>query len=828
MSSGDKLKKKKMHAKNSPRLDFSDRAALVDSTEFSEFTQVALQSADWFWAMDASLRFTYQSAGFELVTGLKRDDVLGKTREEAFAGLIDDDIKWRQLGADLLDKNPYSMVWALNHPDGKPRILHTRGLPYHDESGEFLGFRGIGNDISGYLGSQIAIEQLEGRLADFASAAADWFWELDQDLRYSYFSVDRHPVSGQPTAELIGKPLDALFTREEIVFERWDDYRELLQRRGAFEIEYQWRNPDDSLKFIEITGKPVFEGEGKFVGYRGAGRDVSESRVMADRLLRNEKQFRRIIENVSDIISVVDEDGTIRYENRAAEEILGYTLEERRQMKVGEIVHPDDMDQFMKSQEFSLAQPDVPVRTHFRVRRKDGNWRHIESTRQGLLVDKGTSLQVLVHARDVTEQRLAEDALRESEQRLRDFADTAADWFWELDVDLRYTHISDNFLLWQNLKAEDLLGKTRQEAFPNVDFSTPGWQKMLRLSEQRKPLVGCEFEMSRPDGSIRIASTTGKPIFSEDGTFMGYRGSARDVTQERNLSQQLSYQASHDSLTGLVNRREFEKRLQRILDSSESDGVEHALCFLDLDQFKLVNDACGHIAGDELLIQVSGILKLNVRKRDTIARLGGDEFGVLLERCSIVQAERVADSVRKAVDEFRFVWADKTFSIGVSIGLMTIAGQYDSLSDVLRVADSACYVAKESGRNQIHVAATGSPSLALYSADMQQIVDINAAFEENRFQLFLQPMHALQSEDKMQRGEVLVRMDKGDGTLVLPGSFLPAIERYKMAARLDSWVIERTFNHIKQHNVSTIAMEYSINLSGQSIASVEFLEFVLA
>ena len=190
-------------------------------------------------------------------------------------------------------------------------------------------------------------------------------------------------------------------------------------------------------------------------------------------------------------------------------------------------------------------------------------------------------------------------------------------------------------------------------------------------------------------------------LFVEVGEFIGYRGSARDITRERTLSQQLSFQATHDSLTGLVNRREFEKRLQRIVDQLESDPDEHALCYLDLDQFKIVNDTCGHVAGDELLIQIAGIFKTCIRQRDTIARLGGDEFGILLERCSIEQAERVANAVREAIEHFRFTWSGKSFSVGASIGIVSIHSDFRQLSDVMRVADAACYTAKQRGRNQI-------------------------------------------------------------------------------------------------------------------------------
>jgi len=225
----------------------------------------------------------------------------------------------------------------------------------------------------------------------------------------------------------------------------------------------------------------------------------------------------------------------------------------------------------------------------------------------------------------------------------------------------------------------------------------------VRDLQAHRPFEDFECVWVRPDGTTRVLRISGNPVFDTNDVFQGYRGAVRDVTEAHRVVQQMAHQASHDALTGLVNRREFEQRLQRVLETTRTEEVDHALCYLDLDRFKVINDTCGHVAGDELLRQLGALLQTHVRKRDTLARLGGDEFGVLLEHCSLGQARRVANVLRQAVETLRFVWEGKDFSVGVSIGLLPITEASAGVLGVLRAADKACYAAKDEGGNRIHI-----------------------------------------------------------------------------------------------------------------------------
>jgi diguanylate cyclase (GGDEF)-like protein len=259
-------------------------------------------------------------------------------------------------------------------------------------------------------------------------------------------------------------------------------------------------------------------------------------------------------------------------------------------------------------------------------------------------------------------------------------------------------------------------------------------------------------------------------------------------------TERLSYQATHDALTGLVNRREFERRLEKALMSAHREGLEHALCYLDLDQFKIVNDSCGHVAGDELLTQLTVLLESKVRDSDVLARLGGDEFGVLLENCSLEKAEFVADLLRQTVKDFHFVWQGKPFAIGVSIGLVPISTSSESLSALLSAADSACYAAKDKGRNRVHVFLADDKDLAQRQGEMNWVTRITHAIEENRFQLFCQRIQPL--KDSGQQGlhlEIFLRMLDDHGELIPPMAFIPAAERFNLMPAVDRWVVSRAF-----------------------------------
>lgn len=347
--------------------------------------------------------------------------------------------------------------------------------------------------------------------------------------------------------------------------------------------------------------------------------------------------------------------------------------------------------------------------------------------------------------------------------------------------------------------------------------------------ERGEMVVGEDHRLLiRNDGGQVAIADSAAPIRNQEGGVIGVVMVFRDVGQARQLARQLSYQASHDPLTGLFNRREFEAELEQLLESARNQGSQHALCYLDLDQFKIVNDVCGHGAGDELLRQLSELLHGQIREADMLARLGGDEFGVLLSHCNLDQALRIAENLRSAVRAYRFVHGDKRFEVGVSVGVVGISEASRSADELMSAADIACYAAKDRGRNRVHLYQPGDNEVAERRGDMNWVGEIQRALDEARFELLYQPIVPLSGKDTVRpHYELLLRMcSADDGEEILPMAFIPAAERYNLMPDLDRWVVEQAMQSIGRAGHPGERAIYMINLSGQSLCNDRFVEFL--
>jgi Amt family ammonium transporter len=336
--------------------------------------------------------------------------------------------------------------------------------------------------------------------------------------------------------------------------------------------------------------------------------------------------------------------------------------------------------------------------------------------------------------------------------------------------------------------------------------------------------------LRRRDGSTVPVIDNAAPIRSRDGFLIGAVLVFHDVTETLNLSRELSHQAAHDALTGVPNRREFERRLAELLERSAQDGVVHAVCYLDLDQFKVVNDTCGHVAGDELLRQVTQLIRRMLRAGDMLARLGGDEFGLILQACPLDHAVRIAEKIREAIADLRFAWQGKQFSIGVSIGLVLAPNKGQDLGALLAAADAACYAAKEGGRNRVHVLQPNDSQVQEQRGQMQWVTRLNAALQADRLRLYVQPVVPLQGgADTPPHYEILVRLEE-DGQIILPGAFLPAAERYGLMPRIDQWVVNNTLSWLgdRLRQPGGVDGVYAINLSGASLSDERFRQALRA
>jgi diguanylate cyclase (GGDEF)-like protein len=331
------------------------------------------------------------------------------------------------------------------------------------------------------------------------------------------------------------------------------------------------------------------------------------------------------------------------------------------------------------------------------------------------------------------------------------------------------------------------------------------------------------------DGRALTIEYSAAPIRDRRQRVDGVVIAFRDVTGERAMAEQVSWQATHDALTSLINRHEFERRLERALAGSREGRGDHTALLLDLDQFKIVNDTCGHAAGDELLRQITFELSNRIRLTDTLARLGGDEFGVLLAGCPLEQGVRIAESIRQAVEDFRFSWQDKVFKVGVSVGAVAVSAAHATLADILKAADAACYMAKEMGRNRIHVHSPNDGELAQRHGEMEWVSRIHKALDENRLALYYQEIRPVTGSQNGDHFELLLRMIDEKGRTVAPLTFLPAAERYHLMPAIDRWVVRTAFARLRAlygpsgtRRLHTAA----VNLSGASITDENFLRYV--
>ena len=464
---------------------------------------------------------------------------------------------------------------------------------------------------------------------------------------------------------------------------------------------------------------------------------------------------------------------------------------------------------------------------------------------QRLPMDSGGELGTLEHGinamadglREASEreQKRAADALFQERVRAQVTLESIGDGVITTDA--------GGYIVYMNPVAGDLTGWQAEEAQgrPLVDVFRVIDERLGH--ERTYPLFVClsdgrmmrhenRHSLLRKDGRRFSIQDSAAPIRDRDGRILGAVVVFHDITEMQHLANKMAFLATHDSLTGLLNRHEFELRLQETLEGARSHGTRHALCYLDLDQFKIVNDTCGHVAGDELLKQLTHQLHGKVRTSDVLARLGGDEFGVILNDCDVDTAYGLADGLRRMVRDFRFVWQERSFDIGVSIGLVPITAESGSMTEMLSAADSACYVAKDYGRNRVHIYQPDDDALARRHGEMQWVQRLNDGLAGNRFQLYGQRIVSLVPADDAVFCEILLRLQEPEKRLIPPSAFIPAAERYYLMPAIDRWVIAAAFEIIAGSGMGARPdgkpWLFAINLSGQSLCDDQFLDFVVS
>ncbi|RZV38360.1 MAG: EAL domain-containing protein [Chromatiales bacterium] len=550
-----------------------------------------------------------------------------------------------------------------------------------------------------------------------------------------------------------------------------------------------------------------------------------------DRLRNSETRYRGLFENVVDGVYIASRDGDIIAANPALVEMLGFDdVEDLKAAGQTTVLYVNPID---RERVFARLEAEGVVKNfEYRLRRKDGSTLVALENSRAIYDEDG---KVVAHEgtiTDITERKRAETRIFEEKERAQVTLQSIGDGVITTDADGNVDYI--------NPVAQDLTGWDMRSA-----RGTPVQDLMMIINEHTRascenPVVRCLKEgrtITLPENSVLVTKNgdevpiqdSAAPIRDRIGNIIGSVMVFHDVSRDSRLFRQLSYQAAHDTLTGLLNRREFENRLTTAIESILHNCEEtHALLYVDLDQFKVVNDTFGHTAGDALLCQLSEQIQTKIRSTDILARLGGDEFGILLERCDEERAIEVAEAIRGSIEGYRFEWQGSFTTVRCSIGLVLVTSENADVAGLMSSADVACYSAKDMGRNQVHFYRDSDASMR--HEEMKWVSRITSAVDEDRLELFFQPIIGIGQDDAARCGhyELLLRMRDEDGNLVGPNQFIPAAERYNLMPTLDRWVIHEALSKLADRSEGESAnYTLAINLSGTSLSEDRFLDFVI-
>lgn len=615
------------------------------------------------------------------------------------------------------------------------------------------------------------------------------------------------------------------------------EWERTVELKLNFDMEFRIRRDDGAVVHVRSISRPILDGEGNIQGHVGVVEDISARKEVREKLRKSENLLNRTgelaqvggweLDMASGRLTWSAQTCRIHgvepgYVPQLSEAIDFYAPEARP------VVEAAVAQGLASGQGWDLELP-------FMQRGGQHIW--VRAVGQPELED-GKPVRLVGAFQDITqrvEQRQALEAaqahLAEQHELLRVTLESIGDAVITTNAQSEVTWLNPVAERMCGWPCAEAVGRPLEQVFHIVHEDTRApTPNPVAICLQRGEVVGLANHtvlVSRQGDEFGIEDSAA-PIRSADGQVLGAVLVFHDVTEQRRLSGEMSYRATHDALTQLVNRAEFEVRLRRALDQTHAERVEHALLFIDLDQFKLVNDACGHSAGDLLLQQVAKLLKDAVRARDTLARLGGDEFAVILEQCPADRAQRVAQQICDRMEAFRFEHGERRFRVGASIGLVPLDRRWANTAAAMQAADTSCYAAKEAGRNRVHVWFDSDTAMHQRQGEMQWATRLEQALDENQFVLFAQRIQPSGAGHTGLHAEVLIRLQDADGTLILPGAFLPAAERFHMATRIDCWVLKQVLHHMQTLPDLAVLDTLCVNLSGQSVGDRAFHRHAMA
>lgn len=813
------------------RTRFAAEAAARVESEL-KFRTLSEASPLGVYATDPSGACVYTNAQWQSIFGLTLEQSLG----EAWATAIHPDDRdgvfssWRRAAESGAE---FDMEFRILRPDGTRNTVRSRAWASLDEAGTLSGYVGSVEDVTHARGVQEQLANERARMASIIEGTGAGTWEWNVQTGETRFNAK--------WASIIGYSLDELgptSIQTWISFTHPDDLERSNQllnthfegRSSHYECEGRMRHRDGHWVWILDRGRVLsWTPDGKPEWMFGTHIDISARKAQEAALERSEWLLTR----TGEIAGI----GGWEFDLKTNE--VTWT----RQTKLLHGVAPDYVPNLAAGINFykEEARPIVSAAVQRAVEfgegfdlelplvRADGRsiWIRAVGTAE---FENGKPVRLLGAFQDISQQRALHAELADQYELLRVTLSSIADAVITTDEHGQIT--------WLNPMAEQITGWT------NIEACGHAIEAIFQLVERetKRPIINpatdclaCGEVCAVTAQAVLLArgrdayeaDLLASPIRKENGHVLGAVLVFRDVTEQRRLQEEMTYRATHDMLTGLINRIEFENRLQTALEDALAGRGEHALLFIDLDQFKIVNDACGHHVGDQLLKQVGDLLGRFVGSEDVLARLGGDEFGIVLKDQSMIQAQDVAERICKWLDDFRFSHESRRFRVGVSIGLVPLDTRWVRSTVVLQAAESSCYAAKEAGRSQVHVWLDSDLMLNMRHGEMRWASRIEQALDEDRFALHAQKIVPLASTPAGFHAELLLRLIEADGSTVMPAAFLPAAERFHLIARVDRWVVARIIKLLSDMNDRSRVSSLSFNLSGQSIGDRTFHRYAL-
>jgi diguanylate cyclase (GGDEF)-like protein/PAS domain S-box-containing protein len=776
------------------------------------------------FATDANGLCTYTNDRWQAIYGLTADQAAGTgwsqtlhpdDRDRVFAA-------WQRAAERQLE---FEMEFRVQHADGTVRHVRARSRSMNDEHQVVTGYVGSVEDVSDRVVQNERLQRSELLLNRTGALAQIGGWELDLqtgELEWSAMTCEIHGVGPDYKPRL-----------DEAINFYAPEARPVIQAavEQAIAGGDGW---DLELPFIQACGHRIWV---RAVGCAEHVDGMPRRLVGAFQNITQSIEQRLTLENTRDRMTLATESGEIGvwdYDLRTG--VLEwdprmyrlYGLAPSGQLDAYELwtrhLHPEDKASAERAlQEAIDGRADFI--TEFRVVWQDGSVHYLRASARVSRDEAGRALRVVGVNWDVTSLRQLAAELADQHELLRVTLQSIGDAVITTDALSTVT--------WLNPAAERMTGWSAVEATgrPLLDVFQ-FVREDTRASIESPVVAALQGHTAEPfahhallisrDGAELGIEDSSAAIRSANGDILGAVLVFRDVTEQRRLSGEMRHRATHDALTGLVNREEFETHLQRLLEDARERHSAHAMLFIDLDQFKLVNDTCGHAVGDQLLKQVAKLLAGTVRSRDIVARLGGDEFAMILADCSTEQAEAVAQHICDRLDDFRFVHEDRRFRIGTSIGLVALDRRWTTSTAAMQAADTSCYAAKDAGRNRVHVWYETDQAMQARHGEIEWATRIEQALDEDRFVLHAQRIEPLQATRSALHAEVLIRLQEKNGELTPPGAFLHAAERFHLATRVDRWVLRHVVQSLRAlPDVSRVGT-LCVNVSGQSIGDRAF------